>query len=61
MNDALLVILTVIGFLAIYWVLIGQWKYNKMMSQGDNKVVSQNVSKGNEVMRNEEKPPAKAE
>lgn len=31
MNDALLAILSIIGFLALYWVLFGQSKYNKMM------------------------------
>lgn len=31
MNNALLVILSIIGLLALYWVLFGQWNYNKMM------------------------------
>jgi len=31
MNDGLLIILSVIGLFALYWVLFGQWKYNKMM------------------------------
>jgi|TARA_B100001971_G_C18004864_1_gene439265 hypothetical protein len=28
MNDALLAILSVIGLLAVYWALMGQWKHN---------------------------------
>ena len=35
MNDMLIVILSVIGLFALYWALIGQWKYNKMMKQAD--------------------------
>ena len=31
MNSGLLLILSIIGILALYWVLVGQWKYNKMM------------------------------
>ena len=31
MNDILLLILSIIGFLVLYWVFIGQSKYNKMM------------------------------
>lgn len=31
MNDALLLIITIVGLFALYWALIGQWKYNKMM------------------------------
>jgi len=28
-NDSLLLILSIIGFFALYWVLIGQWRWNK--------------------------------
>ncbi len=31
MNNALIIILSITGLLAIYWVLVGQWKYNKMI------------------------------
>lgn len=31
MNDLLLVILSIIGLMAFYWVLAGQWRYNRMM------------------------------
>jgi len=31
MNNALLIILSIIGLMALYWVLIGQWRYNKTM------------------------------
>lgn len=33
MNNALLGILIIIGFFALYWALFGQWKHNKMLSQ----------------------------
>lgn len=33
MNDFLLIILSVTAFLAVYWVVIGQWKYNKIVRQ----------------------------
>jgi hypothetical protein len=39
MNDALLVILSIIGILALYWVLFGQWKYNKMMRESEEKLL----------------------
>jgi hypothetical protein len=35
MQDALLIILSIIGILALYWALFGQWKYNKMMKQNE--------------------------
>lgn len=35
MNNGLLVMLSIIGILALYWVLFGQWKYNKMMRQNE--------------------------
>lgn len=31
MNDILLLVLTIIGMFALYWVLFGQWKHNKML------------------------------
>ncbi len=37
MNDSLLVILSIIGLLALYWVLFGQGKYNKMMREENEK------------------------
>ena len=37
MNNALLVILSVVGVLALYWVLFGQWKFNKMMQKAEKK------------------------
>jgi hypothetical protein len=33
MNDLLLLVLSVVGLLALYWVLFGQWKHNKMMRE----------------------------
>ncbi|MDO8480957.1 MAG: hypothetical protein Q7S65_04015 [Nanoarchaeota archaeon] len=35
MQDALLLIMTLIGALAIYWALFGQWKHNKMMKESE--------------------------
>lgn len=56
MNNALLGILITIGFLALYWALFGQWKFNKMMTQ-DSILVSQkqtkSVSKDNKMLRGE--------
>lgn len=37
MNTALLFILSLIGLLALYWVLIGQWKWNKMLRGKEGK------------------------
>lgn len=34
MNNILIGMLVLISIGAVYWVLIGQWKYNKMM-QGE--------------------------
>ncbi|MBI2138464.1 hypothetical protein HYU13_02660 [Candidatus Woesearchaeota archaeon] len=33
MRTLLLIILSLSGLLALYWVLIGQWKHNAMMRQ----------------------------
>jgi hypothetical protein len=35
MNDGLLIVLSIIGILALYWVLFGQWNYNKMMRESE--------------------------
>ncbi len=45
MNNGLLVILSVIGLLALYWVLFGQSRYNKMMEQGEKNNQDQKTSK----------------
>ena len=42
MNNWLLLIMSVIGLLALYWVLFGQWKYNKMMRETEKKDEQQN-------------------
>lgn len=36
MNDAILIMMSISAFLVIYWVIIGQWKYNKMMKHPDH-------------------------
>jgi len=33
MNNALLFVLSLMGLLALYWVLIGQWRWNKMIRE----------------------------
>ena len=38
MQTGLIVILSVIGLFALYWVLFGQAKYNKMIRQTDEMV-----------------------
>ena len=58
MNDALLVILSTIGLLALYWVLFGQWKYNNMIREADK--ISEKVSEKLSGKKNEEKPSDKA-
>ena len=35
MNDILLLVLTIIGLFALYWVLVGQWKHNKMLREAE--------------------------
>jgi len=35
-NQGLILILSLIGILALYWVLFGQWKYNKMIREQQN-------------------------
>ena len=46
MNNVLIVILSIISLLALYWVLFGQWKYNKMMKQAEE------AKKNNEKQKN---------
>jgi len=36
MNQGLLVIMSIIGLLALYWVLIGQWKWNTMIGKQED-------------------------
>jgi len=36
MNQVLLFVLSLIGLLALYWVLIGQWKWNKMLREKED-------------------------
>lgn len=42
MNQALLFILSLIGLLALYWVLIGQWKWNKTLREAEKKNEQEN-------------------
>ena len=37
MKQGLVLILSVIGLLALYWALFGQWKYNKMIRDAEEK------------------------
>ena len=45
MNNVLLFILSLIGLLALYWVLIGQWKWNKMLRESEQKNEQQEIKK----------------
>ena len=56
MNNGLLLILSIIGILALYWVLIGQWKYNKMLIEADNTNLSEesDLSKDNKIIKEDE-------
>lgn len=36
MNDVILWMLSITSFLVVYWVILGQWKYNKMMRNPSN-------------------------
>ncbi|MBS3176030.1 hypothetical protein J4457_02225 [Candidatus Woesearchaeota archaeon] len=38
MDTALIVILSLIGLGALYWVLFGQWKFNKMVKETQEKI-----------------------
>ena len=35
MENLLLLFLTIMGSLAIYWVVWGQWKWNKLLRSGE--------------------------
>ncbi|HII17468.1 TPA: hypothetical protein HA361_06150 [Candidatus Woesearchaeota archaeon] len=35
MESGLLAALSIIGLLALYWVLVGQWRYNRMMKAAE--------------------------
>jgi hypothetical protein len=37
MNSGLLILLMVTGALALYWILFGQWKHNRMMREAQEK------------------------
>jgi len=45
MENALLIIMSLVGLLALYWVLFGQWKYNKMMREADKKIEEKEEAK----------------
>ena len=40
MSDLLVLILSTIGFFALYWVLIGQWRWNKQMGEAEMKKIA---------------------
>jgi len=44
MNQALILILSIVGLLALYWVLIGQWRFNKKLREAEEKP-KENVTK----------------
>jgi hypothetical protein len=56
-NSWLLLILSVIGLFALYWVLFGQWKYNKMLREADEAIEQKSLAK---EAKYEEKPADKA-
>jgi len=41
----LLIVLTIIGFLALYWVLFGQWMHNKQMRQAELESIKKEIKK----------------
>lgn len=50
MNNLLLFILSLIGLLALYWALIGQWRYNKMIRESEEKAADEKgKDKGNNI------------
>ncbi|MDN5327915.1 MAG: hypothetical protein PWP03_553 [Candidatus Woesearchaeota archaeon] len=51
MDDFLLVYLTIIGMLALYWVLFGEKKFKTMMENGIDK--SENLKENHNVKDNE--------
>ncbi len=36
MQDIILIMMSISAFLVVYWVIIGQWKYNKMLRHPEN-------------------------
>ncbi|MEA3514025.1 MAG: hypothetical protein U9R34_00955 [Nanoarchaeota archaeon] len=52
MDSFLLVMLSIIGLLAIYWALFGQWKYNKMIREAEE----ESRKKQEKVKENEVEP-----
>ena len=49
MNSGLLLMLSIIGLLALYWVLFGQWKYNNMMREADGSNLDPSLSEDNKI------------
>ena len=45
MSDWLLVILILIGILALYWIIWGQWKHNKKMREYELERIKREVKK----------------
>ena len=43
MRDLLLLILSIIGLFALYWVFFGQWKHNKEMREAEIKRVAKEM------------------
>ncbi len=52
MNPGLTLILSIIGLLALYWALIGQWRWNKTIREAEQK---------EEIEKNGPKKPAKTD
>ncbi|MEA2036300.1 MAG: hypothetical protein U9O94_02240 [Nanoarchaeota archaeon] len=48
MNDVLLLILSLVGLLALYWVFAGQWKWNKMLRETQEKEIEREIKKKDE-------------
>ena len=65
MEDALLVIMSIVGLFAIYWALSGQWKHNRMMKEAEDRYAEtqkNNVQKeqeSNQQGKDEKKEKAK--
>lgn len=43
MKDSLLLILSIIGLFALYWVFFGQWKHNKGMREAEMKRIGKEI------------------
>lgn len=54
MDTALLLVLSIIGLFALYWVLFGQAKYNKMIRDAQETVDDLKKPKGNKEKTNRE-------